>query len=66
MQTIGLIVVGLFVLLGVVFFGIFINARRKAAASAHWPTVPGKVLCDGVQDRAIRVLHEALNVRTCL
>jgi hypothetical protein len=38
-----LIVLDLFVLLGVVFSGKFINARRKAAASARWPTVPGKV-----------------------
>jgi hypothetical protein len=62
MQT--LIVLGLLALLGVVFFGIFISARRKAAASG--PTVPGKVLRNGVQNPAIRVLYEALNVRTCL
>jgi hypothetical protein len=66
MQTFGLIVLGLFVLLGAVFFGIFINARRKAAAGAHWPTVPGKVLSNGMQDPATRMLHDALNVRTCL
>lgn len=66
MQTTGLIVLGLFVLLGVVFFGIFINAGRKAADSVRSPTVLGEVLSTGVQDPAISVLHEALNVRTCL